>query len=110
MKTASILSDKKAKDIVILDLKGITTIADYFVICSGENPIHIKALSEEIEERFSKDKVRPIGIEGQDNAQWVLMDYGDIVVHIFNEDTRDFYQLEKLWLDAPRVPIKERKT
>ncbi|MBI4687956.1 MAG: ribosome silencing factor [Nitrospirae bacterium] len=103
------LSDKKAKDIVILEMKSLTSFADYFVICSGENPVHIKALSEEIEERLSKNKVRPMGVEGLGAARWVLMDYGDIIVHIFDEDTRDFYQLEKLWLDAPKIPIKGYK-
>lgn len=90
-------------------MKSLTSFADYFVICSGENPVHIKALSEEIEERLSKNKVRPMGVEGLGAARWVLMDYGDIIVHIFDEDTRDFYQLEKLWLDAPKIPIKGYK-
>ncbi len=105
IKAAKIAIDKKAKDIVILELKDLSIITDYFIICSGENPIQIKAIAEAIEDNFSKNKIPPIGIEGLDFARWVLMDYGDIIIHIFSEETRTFYELEKLWIDAPRIPI-----
>lgn len=106
IKAAKIASNKKAKDIIILDLKGLTTITDYFVICSGENATHIKALAEAIEEKFSKDKIYYHSTEGLNFARWVLMDYSDVIIHIFDEETRAYYELEKLWLDAPRVTVK----
>ena len=87
-------------------MRRLTTIADYFVICSGDNPAHIKVLSEAIKEKFSKDKIRFYGIEGVDSARWILMDYGDVIIHIFDDDTRTYYGLEKLWLDAPRIPVE----
>lgn len=86
-------------------MKALSTITDYFVICSGENPIQIKAIAEAIEEELAKSKVYPSGIEGLDFARWVLMDYGDFVIHIFNEDARAYYELERLWMDAPRIAI-----
>lgn len=101
-------NDKKAKDTVILELKDLSTIADYFVICSGENTAQIKAIAESIDEYFSKKKIFPIGKEGLDFAQWVLIDYGDIVVHIFNQETRSYYDLEKFWIDAPRIDTNEQ--
>lgn len=99
--------DKKAKDIIILDLKGLTTIADYFVICSGESTTQVKAITEKIEEIFNVFNIKPFGIEGLSYSHWVLMDYGDVIVHIFEEETRSFYELEKLWIDAIRLPIEE---
>ncbi|MBI4654828.1 MAG: ribosome silencing factor [Nitrospirae bacterium] len=107
IKAAKIASSKKARDIIILDLSGITPIADYFVICSGENPTHIKALADAIEENFSKKKITPLGVEGFSLARWVLMDYDDVVIHIFDEETRNYYEVEKLWLDASRITMDE---
>ncbi len=107
IKAAKIAIDKKAKDIVVLELKDLSTITDYFIICSGENPAQIKAIAETIKDNFSKNKISPIGIEGLDFARWVLVDYGDIIIHIFSEETRAFYELEKLWIDAPRIPVGE---
>ena len=82
-------------------------MADYFVICSGENPAQIKAIAGSIEEYFSKKKIYPLGREGLEFARWVLIDYGDIVIHIFDEETRAFYDLEKFWIDAPRIHVKD---
>jgi ribosome-associated protein len=107
IKAAQRAIDKKAKDTVVLELKDLSPIADYFVICSGENPVQIKAIAEAIEEYFLKEKITPIGREGLNFAHWVLIDYGDIVVHIFDEETRGYYNLEKFWIDAPRVPIED---
>jgi len=106
VKAAKIAINKKAKDTVILELKDLSIITDYFIICSGENPAQIKAIAEAIEEDFSKKRISPIGIEGLEFARWVLMDYGDVIIHIFREDIRAFYDLEKLWIDAPRIPIR----
>jgi ribosome-associated protein len=105
VKIAKLAAEKKAIDTVVIELKDLSTIADYFVICSGENPAQIKAIVESIEGYFSKKKIFPIGREGADFLRWVLIDYGDIVVHVFDEETREYYNLEKFWMDAPKVPI-----
>ncbi len=107
MKAAELAADKKAKDTIILELKSLSTIADYFVICSGENPAQIKAIAEAIDGYFSKKKIFPIGIEGLDFARWVLIDYGDVVIHIFDDETRAYYELEKFWMDAPVISMAE---
>ncbi|MBI4682103.1 MAG: ribosome silencing factor [Nitrospirae bacterium] len=107
VKVAELAIDKKAKDTVILELKDLSSIADYFVICSGDNPAQIKAIAEAIDDYFSKKKVFPMGKEGLDSARWVLLDYGDIIIHIFNDETRTYYNLEKFWMDAPRIPVEE---
>ncbi len=80
---------------------------DYFVICSGVSITQVKAIAEHIETEFMKQTIRPLSIEGLRYAHWVLMDYGDVIVHIFEDETRAYYELEKLWLDAPRIPIPE---
>ena len=108
VKAAEKAIDKKAKDTVILDLRDLSTIADYFVICSGENPAHIRAIAENIDGHFSKEKIFPMGREGLNFARWVLIDYGDIVVHIFDDETRAYYDLEKFWIDADRIIVEEK--
>ncbi len=107
VKAAERAIDKKAKDTVILELENLSTIADYFVICSGENPAQIRAIAESIDECFSNMKIPPLGREGLGVARWVLIDYGDIVIHVFDEETRAFYDLEKFWIDAPRIPVED---
>jgi ribosome-associated protein len=96
---------KKAFDILVLDLRGLTSIADYFVICSASNTTQVGAISDGIGQELAQAGTRPSHVEGGAGANWVLMDYGDVVVHIFEEQTRIYYSLEKLWGDAPRVPI-----
>lgn len=110
VKAAELAIDKKAKDTVVLEVKDLSTIADYFVICSGENPAQIRAIAESIDDYFSKKKIRLLGKEGMESARWVLMDYGDIVIHIFDNETRAFYDLEKFWIDAPRIEVSEPQT
>jgi len=107
LKAAEIAADKKAKDTIILELKDLSTIADYFVICSGENPAQVKAIAGAIDEYFSKKKISSLGKEGLEFARWVLLDYGDIVINIFSEEARAYYELEKLWLDARKIEIGE---
>ncbi|MFZ5907702.1 MAG: ribosome silencing factor [Nitrospirota bacterium] len=104
MRAAQAALEKKANDVLILEVKDLTTIADYFVICSGESTTQVKAITERIEETFDDLRLRPLGKEGLRYGHWVLMDYGDVIIHIFEEDTRAFYELEKLWIDAPRIP------
>lgn len=103
LKIAKFLYEKKAQDIVILELKDLTIITDYFVICSAESTTQVRALTEYLEETLSAEEYKPYSIEGSSYAHWVLMDYGDVIVHIFLEETRRFYDLERLWLDAPRI-------
>jgi len=97
-----ILSQKKAQDIVVLDISKLTIIADYFIICSASNIQHVKALVDEIEEKSPADILR---IEGRESYRWVVVDYGDVILHIFHEKEREFYNLERLWIDAPKVEI-----
>jgi ribosome-associated protein len=104
---AGVALDKKAKDVLILDLKGLTIIADFFVICSGESTTHVRAIAESIEEKADKSGIRPLGVEGLTRSHWVLIDYGDVIVHIFEEGTRSFYEIEKLWMDAQSIPLSE---
>jgi len=91
-------------------LKGLTIIADYFVICSGQSSIQVKAIVDHIEETLKKDSVRPLRVEGIGFAHWALIDYGDVIVHVFESKTRDYYGLEKLWLDAPRLLFENEDT
>jgi ribosome-associated protein len=91
---------KKAIDVRVLDLRGISSFTDYFVICSGANSRQIQAISDEVEEQLKKRGERPLGIEGYERAEWILADYGDFIVHIFSQPARDFYDLERLWRNA----------
>lgn len=91
---------------MILDLQGLTTITDYFVVCSGESTTQVKAIEEQIESKLKEERVKPLGVEGLTYNRWILMDYGDVIVHIFEEETREFYELEKLWIDAKRIPVE----
>lgn len=102
-------SDKKAEDIVILDVGKLLVITDYFVICNGKNERQVKTIVEKIEEELKKKGVRSIGIEGKREARWVLVDYGDAVIHVFNQEERDFYQIERLWKDAPILEWEEKR-
>jgi ribosome-associated protein len=94
-------SDKKAVDIVLLEIGALTSLADYFVICSGGSERQLGAIADGITEGLRDEKVKPIGREGSSNAHWVLLDFGSVVVHIMAAPERDFYQLERLWADAP---------
>ena len=95
--------EKQAKDIRVLDLRGVTDFADYFVLASGTNTRQIQAIVDEVESQLKKLGERPSSIEGYDNAEWVLMDYGDYLVHIFSEKARAYYDLERLWRDAKQL-------
>lgn len=112
LEIARLALEKKAESVIVLDMTALVYYTDYFVICSAENATHAGALADNIEEFMKKKrKLAPIGaIEGRASGLWVLMDYGDLVVHIFEKETRRHYELEKLWLDAPEVPIDEAET
>jgi ribosome-associated protein len=106
---AEAADNKKAFDILILDLRSLTYITDYFVICSAGNITQVSAISDGVGQALAKAGVHPSHVEGEAEASWVLMDYGDVVVHIFDEQTRAYYSLEKLWSDAPRIPLAVRQ-
>lgn len=101
----SAAANKKAKDIRILDIRDISPIADYFVICSGGSSIQVKAIAEEIEEKMGEKQLWPLHKEGYDSARWILLDYGNVIVHIFHQEDREFYDLERLWADAVAISI-----
>jgi ribosome-associated protein len=97
-------SNKKAEEIVILDLRNISSFTDFFVICSGTSEPHLKAIAAEIEEQLKTEKdVRASSIDGFPASQWIVLDYLDVIVHVFRREKREFYSLEDLWGDAPRL-------
>jgi ribosome-associated protein len=102
--------NKKAENIVILDVRELSSVADYFVICSGSSEPHLRAISDEIANRLRDDhELRPRAIDGTLQTAWVVMDYFDVIVHVMKNDARERYNLEGLWNDAPRVkPRKAR--
>jgi ribosome-associated protein len=95
--------EKKALDPVLLELKGRTSFTDYFLLCSGKSDRQVQAIAQGIEEALKQKGIRPLGQEGMTGGKWILMDYEDVVVHIFLEPVRTFYDLEGLWIDAPRI-------
>lgn len=100
-------ADKKAEDIIIQDVSALLKVTDYFVIVTGNSRPQIDAIVEEVIERVRKEcGVKPIGMEGEDSAQWVLVDFGEVVVHVFRPEIRDYYRLETLWGDAPVVDFE----
>lgn len=99
-------SEKKALDMVALDLREIASFTEFFIICSGANQRQVQAISDEINEQLKKQlKTKAIRIEGYNAAEWILLDYGDFIVHIFEKEARDFYDLQRLWRDASKVEI-----
>jgi ribosome-associated protein len=97
--------DRQAVDTVVLDLRPADGFTDYFVICSGQNPRQIKAIADTVQLFLGKVRVKPAHVEGYDRADWVLLDYFDFIVHVFNPETRAFYALERLWGSAERVDL-----
>ena len=102
--------DKKALDVVVLDLRHTPAFTDFFVLCSGQNQRQVKAIVDAVEEALRASKVRPAHIEGYDRAEWVLMDYFNFIVHVFAPQTRAFYSLERLWGDAERIDVSDEPT
>jgi ribosome-associated protein len=97
------LEDKKANDIHVLDIGKISVIADYFIIASGSNRNQVQAMADNVEEILGKAGYNPRHIEGYQNANWILMDYGDVVLHLFDEENRLFYDLERIWRDGTLI-------
>jgi ribosome-associated protein len=103
---AQAVLDKKALDVVILDVRGRTSYADYIVVASGESDTQLRAMAEGVHEKLKASGVRPLSTEGEAGASWVLLDYGDVVAHFFDGATRAFYDLEGMWADAPRETVE----
>ena len=104
-RAAAIALDNKANDVVVLSLKGVSDMTDFFVIASGTSDTHVRSLGEHIQEGLKRDGTVAHHVEGTQQGRWVLLDYVDFVVHLFHPSLRDFYQLERLWSDAQVVPI-----
>jgi ribosome-associated protein len=101
-------SDKKAEDILVIGVSELLVVTDYFVICTGRNDRQVRTIADEVEDQLrTKLGLKPAGREGVDQATWVLLDFVDVVVHVFQPAERDFYRLEKLWSDAPRLDLPE---
>jgi ribosome-associated protein len=102
---AAAAAAKKATDPVALDLRSVAGVADYFLICSGSSEVQVKAIAEAVEEKLTEQDAKPWHVEGLDGRRWVLLDYVDVVVHVFHEKTREYYLLERLWGDASKVDL-----
>lgn len=104
VKTAvAALQDKKGEDIRVIDISGVTVIADYFIIASGSNPNQVQALVDNVEEQMYKAGYDDPRVEGYNTASWVLLDYNDVIVHVFSQDDRLFYDLERIWRDGKEI-------
>ncbi|MDK2896177.1 MAG: ribosome-associated protein [Candidatus Atribacteria bacterium] len=103
------LEDKKALDLAILDLRGISPFSDFWLICSGESTIQTKTLAEAVRKKMKSSSLLPFHAEGESEGEWILLDYGDLIVHIFRKKERDFYQLEKIWRQARLVYSESEK-
>lgn len=97
--------DRKAMDVVILDVQGLSSVTDYFLVCSGRSTPHVESITEAIRDELKADGARPRHAEGTAASGWVLLDYGDVLMHVFLEETRAYYSLERLWGDAPLVEM-----
>lgn len=106
---AQLAAKKKAVDIVALDVSRLTFITDCFVICSGLNKRQLQSIANDIEEKLAALDVHKVGIEGYSDARWILLDFGDVLVHLFDKETRAFYDLELLWGDAPKIKWESKE-
>ena len=106
---ARVCDDYKAEDVTVLDVRGLTQIADYFVLCTGGSPRQLKAIAESVHVTLKEQGVTRLGREGDPASGWVLIDYVDVLVHLFGSEARAYYQLELLWGDAPRAEWREAK-
>ncbi len=106
-KVAGIALEKKAEDVIFLHVAPLTSMADYFVICTGETNTHVKAISEHIIHELKQARNRPLHIEGLANQEWVLLDYIDVIVHVFQPKRREFYGLDRLWGDAEKTEVRD---
>jgi ribosome-associated protein len=111
MTAARAASERKAVEMVALDIRKIASFAEYFLICAGTSTRQVQAIADEVLEKMREERgARPLHTEGYETATWILLDYGDLIVHVFTEESRQFYQLERLWRDAERVELPEEIT
>ncbi len=103
---ADLAGDKKASEIRILDVQGMCNFADYFVVCTGHSTLQLRAIADAIETEMKKEGSVPLSIDGRGRASWIVLDYGDVVVHVMNEQARTYYALENLWGDARSLSLK----
>lgn len=103
-----IVQSKHAEEIILFEVTALTSLADYFVICSAESEPQIRAIADAVEGNLSEHGIRPLGIEGREAAIWLLIDYGDVVLHIFKDEARSFYNLDRLWGDAPQIGLSDK--
>jgi ribosome-associated protein len=102
---SQIVADRKAMDVVVLDMADASSITDYFFICSGGSQRQVQAIADAIDEQLKQAGSTSLGVEGYREGHWILMDYGDVIVHVFSQETRDFYDLERLWANAPKIDL-----
>lgn len=107
-KVTEIIFTKKGYDVKILDLRELTTFADYFVICSADSDVQVKAIADEVDNELRREGIKPNHSEGYNALQWILIDYFDVIVHVFHKDAREYYNLEKLWGDAPVISVEDK--
>jgi ribosome-associated protein len=100
--------DRKACDLVVLDVHDLTSIADYFIVCSGRSDRQVQSIAQGVEENAAEEGFRPFAVEGTQRGHWALIDFSDVIVHIFYEPVREFYDLDGLWGHAPRAELPER--
>jgi len=99
--------EKKAYDLVLIEVGQLTSLADFFLVCTGRSDTQVQAIAQGLEDNLGRVGVRPLSMEGYPRGQWVVLDYGDVVVHVFYEPVREFYDLDRLWTRAPRVELPE---
>jgi ribosome-associated protein len=110
LSAAEAAAEKKAMDVAVIDVGDLLVVTDYFVVCTGETDRQVVAIAEEVERQLKERGLAPIGREGLEEGRWVLLDFADVVVHVFQPEQRDFYRLERLWDDAPRVEVSPEVT
>ena len=104
-KAAAFLDSKKAEKLNVIEIENISSLADYFVIATGNNNTHVRALADELDEKLKSEGLAPARMEGYRSNSWILLDYGNVVVHVFLKETRDFYDLERLWQDGEQIDL-----
>ncbi|WP_457678048.1 ribosome silencing factor [Thermovibrio sp.] len=99
--------DKKAEEPVVIDLRGLNSIADFFVILTANSDVHGRTIADEVKKKLKEVGILPLNVEGYENGNWIVLDYGDFIFHVFRPEFRELYNLESLWLDAPKVEVEE---
>jgi len=104
-RAARIALDRKALDLVVLDVQALSSVTDFFLVCSGRSTTHVATIADAIRDELKAEGMRPLHVEGVAESGWVLLDFGDVLMHVFLEETRVYYALERLWGDAPSIPV-----